>query len=448
MFGPSIGGAGAGPGGGGGGGTSILGSAPQLPPAPGPMYGGNQQPRMMSPAPPFSNQPPPPPPPQMNVVPTAFIQQQQQPQPQPQQHQHPVPQPPPQQQPPLTQSSILGQPPSAPMNPHVFGGSAGGPPPAFQTIQNRPPAPGPPHPGQGMPSTLYGHPGVEGAPPLPPPPGPLSQLGGGLIQHQPQGPSQFGINLVPFVSGVEPSPIGTSGSQQPPVAPNSATGVGGDVPKFGLPMFFKSLSGGSADVCVPSDMAQQSLMFATAGGSAGVQHFESGAPPLPAGIITSRTAGPENIFNHLNLGQLGSVGGAESVTDETNQSPSSLASFQQPSNGFAQYPYLHQQPSQEILPPSSGLKSAGGGGGGVTFTPSSNFIVMTPGIFTTANAGFTSSVQPSSSQSTETEGSGVGDSLLPIGTERAHKSATLPAAFSMLAPGECCEVQVTIVPLL
>ena len=257
----------------------------------------------------------------------------------------------------------------------------------------------------------------------------------GLLQQQPpQGPTPFGINLVPFASGVEPSPIGTSGTQPHPIPSNTATG---GVPKFGLQslMYFKP----SADGTVPSDSTQQSLMFATTGGG---PHFETvggpppppppSAPPLtaaPGGIISSRTPGPENLFNHLNLGQLGAMGGAEPVSDENNQSPS----FQPASNGFPQYPYLHQQPNQEILTPSSSLTSVGSGG--VIFTPSSNFIVMTPGVFTTAtNAGFTSTVQPLISQTgSVTDG---GDSLLPIGTERAHKSSTLPAAFSMLAPGK------------
>lgn len=391
----------------------------------------------------------------MNVVPTAaFIQQQPPPPPQAGQHQVPPPPGPPQppgpqqSQPPLTQSSLLGQPPSGPMNHHpVFGGSGGGgpppPPPAFQTIQSRPP--GPPHPaGQGMPppppTPLYGHP-IEGAPPpLPPPPpggvgGATGPPSAGLIQQQPpQGPTPFGINLVPFGSGVDPSPIGTSGAQP---HPNSATG---DVPKFGLQnlMFYKP----GADGAIPSDSTQQSMMFATAGGSGMGPHFETvGGPPPPppltaappgGGIISStRTPGPENIFNSLNLGQLGAMGGAEPVSDDNNQSPS----FQPVTNGFPQYPYLHQQPSQEILTPTSSLTSVGGGG--VIFTPSSNFIVMTPGVFTTAtNAGFTSTVQPLTSSQTGGGAAEVGDSLLPIGTERAHKSSTLPAAFSMLAPGK------------
>jgi hypothetical protein len=131
------------------------------------------------------------------------------------------------------------------------------------------------------------------------------------------------------------------------------------------------------------------------------------------------------------------MGGAEPVPDENNQSPS----FQPgASNGFPQYPYLHQQPNQEILTPSSSLTSVGGGGG-VVFTPSSNFIVMTPGVFTTAtNSGFTTTPgQPLTSQTGGGGGGGateVGDGLLPIGTERAHKSSTLPATFSMLAPGK------------
>ena len=260
----------------------------------------------------------------------------------------------------------------------------------------------------------------------------------GLIQQQPpQGPTPFGINLVPFASGVDPPPIGTSGAQPHPGQPNSATG---DVPKFGLQnlMYFKP----NADGAVPSDSTQQSMMFATAGGSAVGPHFETvGGPPLPAtpsGIISSRTPGPENLFNHLNLGQLGAMGGAETVPDESNQSPS----FQSAGagNGFPQYPsYLHQQqPNQEIPTPSSSLTSVGGGGGGgVIFTPSSNFIVMTPGVFTTATAGFTStSGQPLTSQTGGGGAAEVGDGLLPIGTERAHKSSTLPAAFSMLAPGK------------
>lgn len=401
-------------------GASILGSAPQLPPAPGPMYGGSQQPRMVSPGPPFSNQPPPPPPPQMNVVPGSFIQP-------PQQHQAP------QQQPPLTQSSLLGQPP---MNPHVFAGS-GGPPPAFQTIGGRPPAPPIPPACQGIPviPTVYGHPIIEGALPLPPPsptPGGAIPQSAGLIQQQPpQGPSPFGINLVPFPSSVEPSPIGTSGSQPHPLPLNTgaAAGVGGDMPKFGLPMMLKpGGSIGGAEAAVPSDTAH---MFTTA---AGIPQFENVGgpppPPPPTGVITSRAAGgPETLFNHLNLGQLGAMGGGTEsiVTDESSQSPS----FQQAANGFHQYPYLHQPPNQDLLTPSSSLTSVGGGGG-VVFTPSSNFIVMTPGVFTTANAGFTSSVQQSSSQPPGVEG---GDGLLPIGTERAHKSSPLPTAFSMLAPG-------------
>ena len=202
-------------------------------------------------------------------------------------------------------------------------------------------------------------------------------------------------------------------------------------------MYFKP----NADGAVPSDSTQQSMMFATAGGSAVGPHFETvGGPPPPAtpsGIISSRTPGPENLFNHLNLGQLGAMGGAETVPDESNQSPS----FQpgSASNGFPQYPYLHQQqPNQEILTPSSSLTSVGGGGG-VIFTPSSNFIVMTPGVFTTATAGFTSTPgQPLTSQTGGGGATEVGDGLLPIGTERAHKSSTLPAAFSMLAPGKEC----------
>ena len=267
---------------------------------------------------------------------------------------------------------------------------------------------------------------------------------GGLIQQQGQGSSPFGINLVPFPpSGVEP--IGTSGTQPHPLPPPNTGGVAGtgagDMSKFGLPMFFKPLAPGSSggaggDGAGATDAAQQqSLMYAPGGGSAGgiPPHFEAVGgpgppPPPPAGIITSRSAGPENLFNHLNLGQLGAMGGAEPVPEETSQSPS----FQQASNGFHQYPYLHQQPSQELLPPSSSLSSVGSGGG-VIFTPSSNFIVMTPGVFTTENAGFPSSIpQPS----THPAGGDGAESLLPIGTERAHKSSTLPAAFSMLAPGK------------
>ena len=253
----------------------------------------------------------------------------------------------------------------------------------------------------------------------------------GLIQQQPQGPSPFGISIVPFASGVEPSPIGTSGTQPHPLPPNTGGAVGGasgDVSKFGLPMYFKPLAGSGGGAEGATDPAQ---MFAPAGGSVGMPQFETVGgplpPPPPGGVITSRTGGPESIFNHINLGQLGAMGGAESAPDEPSQSPS----FQQASNGFHQYPFIHQQPSQELLPPSSSLTSVGSGGG-VIFTPSSNFIVMTPGVFTTANAGFNTSVDPASTQPGGAEGV---DNLLPIGTERAHKSTTLPAAFSMLAPG-------------
>lgn len=271
---------------------------------------------------------------------------------------------------------------------------------------------------------------IEGAFPSPTPGGAIPQSAGLIQQQPPQGPAPFSINLVPFPSSVEPSPIGTSGLQPHPLPLNTgaAAGVGGDIPKFGLPMLLKpGGSVGGAEAAIPSDTAH---MFTTA---AGIPQFENVGgpppPPPPAGVITSRAAGgPETLFNHLNLGQLGAVGGTESiVTDESSQSPS----FQQPTNGFHQYPYLHQQPSQDLLTPSSSLTSVGGGGG-VVFTPSSNFIVMTPGVFTTANAGFTSSVQQSSSQPPGVEG---GDGLLPIGTERAHKSSPLPTAFSMLAPG-------------
>ena len=396
----------------------------------------------MSPGPPFSNQPPPPPPPQMNVVPSAFIQP-------PPQHQ--APQPPQQQPPPITQSSILGHPPAAPMNPHVYGGSSA-PPPTFQTIQSRPPAP----PGQGIPRTVCGHAPLNGRfPVLLPPGGPGAHppQSAGMIQQQSQGSSQFGLNLVPFAQSVEPSPIGASSSQPRPLPTNNTGNAGVAGEKFGLPMFFKSLStggGGSSGADgaggVPSDSAQTSLMFATTGAGSvagGVQHFDNmsgggvSAPPPPtppAGVIAPRTAGTETIFNHLNLGHLGAVGGAmggatEGVPDEASQSS---PSFQQPSNGFSPYPYLQGQPSQELLPPTSSIMSVGGG---VVFTPSSNFIVMTPGVFTTANAaGFTSSVQVSSTP--PDTGVETGESLLPIGTERAHKSTTLPAAFSMLAPGE------------
>lgn len=141
-----------------GGGTSILGNAPHLG---APMYGSGNQPRMISQPPSmFSNQPPPPPPPQAP----------------PQQSQG-------------NQSSILGHPPTAPLNPHMFASGGAPPPPppggpqAFQALQNRPP------PVQtGVPG-MYGHQLDTGQPP--PPPSATS-----LMQPPPiHPPPPFGMNI-------------------------------------------------------------------------------------------------------------------------------------------------------------------------------------------------------------------------------------------------------------
>ena len=149
------------------------------------MYSGSSQPRMLSQQSMFPNQPPPPPPPQAGP---------------PQQSQG-------------NQSSILGLPPTAPLNPHIFtsGGSAPPPPPlpggpqAFQALQNRPPPVQP-----GMPG-MYGH-QLDASQP-PPPGGPMPPPATSLIQPPPiHPPPPFGMNIPPsFPTQQAPPPQSING---------------------------------------------------------------------------------------------------------------------------------------------------------------------------------------------------------------------------------------------
>ena len=70
-------------------------------------------------------------------------------------------------------------------------------------------------------------------------------------------------------------------------------------------------------------------------------------------------------------------------------------------------------------------------------TSSTGYIVMSPGVFTTAEAMYTTTIDPASQATPRPSSRGDGDSLLPIGTERAQKS--LPSvSFPVITPGSVC----------
>ena len=309
---------------------------------------------------------------------------------------------------PVTQSSILGQPPSAPLAPQMFA----------------PPPPGPPGPPGGPAPSLaqqsfpnlssrqgqvlgYGQ-QYEGNPPsaglIQPPqfliPFPSNQSMNG------QPPQGFGTSMKDaFSGGLEPSLL-TMNTGQPPLSQVTSASVssgGGDFSKFGMPL----MDGGGVDMQQGS--SHGSLILAVSGASP--FNAASKAPPLGSGGTLM------NPFN-ISLGhQLGSMPPVPIPHQE-----GSKGDRKDPSSDLTHSPVIDGFPPGQ--PFASYLQA-------VQLPTSSSGSMMPAGVFPTPESG--------SSPTSESQSQGS-DGLLPIGTERAHKrSSSLPgsSAFPVIAaPGE------------
>ena len=355
-FGPSAGG-------------SILGSAPQIPTT---LYGTT---RMISPPTIFNNQP---------------LQQQ------------------------TTQSSILGQPPTPPLNPQMFGPPGQQNFPGISTRQSQ---------------IIYAQP-LEGS--LPP--------SAGIIQPPP--PPPFGISLIPFPSptpnlngqpsqnfgkdsfpgSLEPQLIPVPSSQAGMMSGHS-TSTTGEISNFGVPFLYGTTSeqpntGSNPEVSLGAPGPMLMAM--------------SGTTPFD---MPRSQIGGNNVLSQfgISLGQLGPIHDHRSAGESTTkESPPGLPKF--PPGDFSKPPVMEGFPVAMPYLRTTEMAPALATSGGSILTQSANYMIVTPGILTSE-----SQYSPSSSSEATPLAPHATDNLLPIGTERAHKStSSLPggSAFPVITPGE------------
>lgn len=353
-------------------GGSILGSAPQIPTT---LYGTT---RMISPPTIFNNQ---------------SLQQQ------------------------TTQSSILGQPPTPPLNPQMFGPPGQQNFPGMSTRQNQ---------------IIYAQP-LEGS--LPP--------SAGLIQPPP--PPPFGISLIPFPSptpnlnGQPSQHFGTSlkdsfpGSLEPPLIPVPSTQTGmmsgqstitssttGEFSNFGVPFLY----GNTSEQPNTGSNPEESL-----GAPGPMLMAMSGAAPFD---MPRSQIGGNNMLSQFGIG-LGQLGPHRSASEPTlKETPPGLPKF--PPSDFSKPPVLEGFPVAMPYLQTTEMGPALATSGGSILTQSANYMIVTPGILTSE-----SQYSPSNSSEATPLAPQATDNLLPIGTERAHKStSSLPggSAFPVITPGE------------
>ena len=312
-------------------------------------------------------------------------QQQQQQQPQ-QQHQQQQQQHSHQQQQQPSQTSILGQPPTPPLNPHMFG-----PPSNQQSFPTLPTRPNPNH-------QLYGHQMDSSGPPPPytVPPPPFMN-----IQHfsSPAASPSISLHsgqgtvLKEHFQAVDPTliTIPVCQSSQGPGSNPSGSMHAADYSKFG-PLIFSSKPDQQAETLPPAN-----------------------APLL---LCVSRSDGPtDTLFGNSTFSSVQSQSSHDSDTSD-----SSKVAMHYPPGSYQKA--ADYQPYPSILS-NSELHIAGSSYSSATPSPaaagSTAFIAVPPGVFATSTAA----VQTTSAAT-------VGDSLLPIGTERANKTTS---TFPVITPG-------------
>ena len=320
-----------------------------------------------------------------------------------------------------TQSSILGKPPTPPLNLQIFGLPGQQSFPGMSSRQSQ---------------IIYGQP-LEGG--VPPP-------STALIQP----PPHFGINLMPFPSpptpnlNGQPSPsFGSglkdsfSGSADPsliPVPPTQAgliagqsivtSGTAEEYSKFAVPFVYGTMTeqpnaGGSPDESIgaPGPM----LMAAS-----GATSFD----------VPRSQVGGSNLLNQfeISLGQLGPIQDHRSTNDPTTKdSPPGLPKF--PPGDFSKPPTMEGFPVPIPYLQTTEMTPTLVTTGSSILAQSADLLMVTPESLATSESKYTSSGEAAPLAPP------AGDGLLPIGTERAHKStSSLPggAAFPVITPGEMC----------
>lgn len=333
-----------------------------------------------------------------------------------------------------------------------------GGPQNFHNMPPRPHAHGQPPINQ--PVAVYGH-QLEGSQPPPPlPPMQGNHQTGGLIQPPPPPAPPFGMNMIssvpvqnvngqpnlnfagqpvqnvglsmkdpfnmdPAIIQQPPPPIQQQQGQQQASQNTSTT----DFAKFGMPHQLYSGkiadmppdislgSGGSNQgvqtMLLPSVSVAQNMITLEGGGGIRGQH------PVRPGLIHPNSNPPDNILG-MHLSQFGGL----SASQVENMKES--GSFPASAGGMAKFPpgsnmegfTFHQLAMESPNSLSSGSLSSG-----TVVTPSTSYIVMAPGVFSTSNENVNPNI---SSFSSARVGGPVGN-VVPIGTERAQKSATLSA---------------------
>ena len=311
-----------------------------------------------------------------------------------------------------------------------------------------------------QPVAVYGH-QLEGSQPPPSlPPMQGNHQTGGLIQPPPPPAPPFGMNMIssvpvqnvngqpnlnfagqpiqnvglsmkdpfnmdPAIIQQPPPPIQQQQGQQQASQNTSTT----DFAKFGMPHQLYSGkiadmppdislgSGGSNQgvqtMLLPSVSVAQNMITLEGGGGIRGQH------PVRPGLIHPNSNPPDNILG-MHLSQFGGLSASQVENmKESGSSPASaggMAKFPPGSNmeGFT----FHQLAMESPNSLSSGSLSSG-----TVVTPSTSYIVMAPGVFSTSNENVNPNI---SSFSSARVGGPVGN-VVPIGTERAQKSATLSA---------------------
>lgn len=462
---PLPGGGGAGPpynagghgGGGGTGGSQQIISPPVFPgqPAPPPQPSLQQQPQM-----------PPPPHPMNQTTPPCSSSQA---------HQG-VPPPPLQ----PNQSSILGQPPTPPLNPHHMyphPPQPGGP----QNFHNVPPRP---HGGHGQPPInqpipLYGHQLESNHPPPP-------QTVTGLITHATAPP--FGLNMIPFQSSVPmpsangPQPglnfarqpmqaVGTSmkdaftigldrgsvGVMPPPPPPvpvgqanNHPTSqyvtLTSDFNKFGFPAHHYAdkipddihlgMGGGGGQTMLlppaPHGSNPQTVLGVDTGGGTEPLLRRSNMnvvvshPSDNVFGLSMRQLGGLSVSQVEDLGKAGAVGGGGGGARLISKGVG-MEKFPPQGVNMDVFALNPSDNPNNTLTTGSGMLSVG-----TVVPPSTNYIMMAPGMLSASNENV--APRDSSSFVPSVGGGGAVGSMVPIGTERAQKSTSIPAA---AFPGMC-----------
>jgi len=154
----------------------------------------------------------------------------------------------------------------------------------------------------------------------------------------------------------------------------------------------------------------------------------SGAAPFD---MPRSQIGGNNMLSQFGIG-LGQLGPHRSASEPTlKETPPGLPKF--PPSDFSKPPVLEGFPVAMPYLQTTEMGPALATSGGSILTQSANYMIVTPGILTSE-----SQYSPSNSSEATPLAPQATDNLLPIGTERAHKStSSLPggSAFPVITPG-------------